>query len=215
MATNVALFLAEGTPNPSTQSSSPAAQLLNATFDLFGGLRAVADAALVHLLVALEASQLRWPRVADILQTVVDIHYEKRAVVPGGASLSKAMDVLLGYHAVPRRSRLAQDWSDFRDVSHLIAAAAHIATWQEPRGQGSILTPVLLAPEVVFELALAFQVFGLAYKPFSQKRSLLPAETLWQVSNSNYEIRLPLPVRRLSDEDLQYLTSSRRARRKV
>jgi hypothetical protein len=78
-------------------------------FELFGGLRTVADALLSHMMTKLDAIQKRWPRVADILQLVVDIHHEKRAPIPGGASISKAVDVLQGNSTLPRRAQLSKD----------------------------------------------------------------------------------------------------------
>src|SRR5262249_2130090 len=100
MATTLAFFVAEqslaagsvaAAPNASPRSGDEVA------FELFGGLLTVADASLSHMMKKLGPIQKRWPRVADILQMVVDIHHENRARIPGGASVSKAFDVLLGY----------------------------------------------------------------------------------------------------------------------
>jgi hypothetical protein len=114
---------------------------------------------------------------------------------------------------------LAKDWSDFRDVSHLIAAAAMIAfTCREKAVDArasAVLTPVLFVPEVVLGIGLAFQEFGLAFKPHAQRVSILPSNTLWRIPKTSEKSVLPLPIRRLSDGDLKFLTTVRRARRKI
>jgi len=227
MATAIAFFVAEQslkpfvlpneptTTEPGPRSPPPA----YSAFELFGGLPTVADASLSHMMRKLNAIQLRWPRVADVLQTVVDISQEKRASIPGGASISKAHDVLLGYAAIPRRAQLAKDWSDFRDVSHLIAASAAVAfagrELAKQQRASAMLTPLLLVPEVVLSLGFAFQKFGLAFKPHGHRASILPSKTLWRIPAIKQFDSLPLPVRRLSDADLKFLTTVRRARPKA
>ena len=218
MAANTALFLLANNDyrpfeRPSPQPSDQVA------FELFGGVGTLVDASVSHMLTKLIEVQERWPHVADVLQTVVDIHYERRGVIPGGASVSKAQDLLRGYSALPRKSRLAKDWSDFRDVSHLIAAAAAVASASgerfKQRHASAVLAPALLVPEVVVALAHSFQEFGLGFHAYRQTFSILPADTLWRVPTREDFPRLSLPVRRLSDVDLRYLTTVRRARRKA
>jgi hypothetical protein len=119
MATSLALCLAERSSNPvgsSLESNREAPETSpeprspdQIAFELFGGLRTVADASLSHMMTKLDEIQKRWPRVADILQLVVDIHHEKRAPIPGGASISKAVDVLQGNSTLPRRAQLSKD----------------------------------------------------------------------------------------------------------
>jgi hypothetical protein len=129
-----------------------------------------------------------------------------------------ALDLLQGYSVLPRKSRLSKDWSDFRDVSHVIAASAAVAfagREQTKQQQASaVLTPLLLVPEVVLALGLAFQKFGLAFEPHGQRTSILPSKTLWRIPAIIQFDPLPLPVRRLSDADLKFLTTVRCARPK-
>jgi hypothetical protein len=222
MATILAFFLAERSQKPAMgpiAAAEPSSQSGDqVAFELFGGLRTVADASLSHMMTKLDTIQKRWPRVADVLQLVVDIHYEKRALIPGGTSISKAYDVLRGYPALPRRARLTKDWSDFRDVSHLIAAAAAVSSGcrdlPEQQQASAVLAPVLLVPEVVLALGLAFQEFGLTFKAHGQRGSILPSRTLWRIPTTKEFPTLPLPVRRLSDADFEYLMTKRRARPK-
>src|ERR1700722_18821288 len=45
-------------------------------FQLFGGLRAVADSSFSPMMEKLVRIQDRWRRVADVMQMVVDIHHD-------------------------------------------------------------------------------------------------------------------------------------------
>jgi hypothetical protein len=216
MATNAALFvdrdnqIAGGSVIGSREDPNKVA------FEAFGGLGVVARAALAHLGDQLDKIQPHWAKVADVLQIIIDIGYEKRIPIPGGASVSKAVEMLEIEKAVPAQSRLRANWSRFRDVAHLITAAAYIAREGAERAPDQIalatLTPVLLAPEAMLALALGFQAFGLIFKPFRQKASLLPAETLWRIPTMTGPEKLFLPVRRLTDDQLTFL-AARRARR--
>ena len=206
MATTIAFFVAEQIPAP-----WPGQEM----FPLFGGLRTVADSSFSPIVEKLARIQDRWPRVADVMQKVVDIHYDKRGPIRGGASISKALDVLQNYNALPVKSRLSQDWSHFRDVAHLVAAAAAIAAAGEQRTEqaeaAALLTPVFYVPEVVLAFGLAYQRFGLSFRPHVGSDPILSSETLWCIPDEKDAAVLPLPVRRLSDADFDYLSSERRA----
>jgi hypothetical protein len=206
MATAMALFVAGRVP-----ALSPGQNL----FDLFGGLRTVADSSFSDIMEKLVRIQDRWPRVADILQMVVDIHHDKRGPIRGGASISKAIDALQNYNALPVKSRLARDWSDFRDVAHLVAAGAAIVAAGQQRTEqtepAALLAPVLYVPEIILALGLAYQRFGLSYRPRVGSYPILPAETLWCIPDEKDAAVLPLLVRRLSDADFDYLINKRRA----
>jgi hypothetical protein len=116
---------------------------------------------------------------------------------------------------LPRKSQLSKDWSDFRDVAHLIAAAASIESHGRDRTgkeeASAVLTAVMLVPEVVLALALAYQRFGLTFRPHGRDVPILPPETLWRVPDAEDAPILPLLIRRLSDADLEYLSKKRRA----
>jgi hypothetical protein len=184
-------------------------------FQLFGGLRAVADSSFSPMMEKLVRIQNRWQRVADVMQMVIDIHHDKRGPIRGGASISKALDVLQNYNALPVKSRLSRDWSDFRDVAHLVAAAAAIAAAGQQRTDqveaGALLTPVLYVPEVVLALGLAYQRFGLSFRPHGGSAPIISSETSWRIPDEKDPAILPLPVRRLSDADFDYLSNKRRA----
>jgi len=206
IATTIALFIAEQVPALSPEQD---------VFQLFGGLRAVAHNSLSPMIEKLVRIQDRWPRVADVMQMVVDIHHDKRGPIRGGASISKALDVLQNHHALPVKSRLSQDWSDFRDVAHLVAAAAATAAAGQQRTKqaeaAALLTPIFYVPEVVLALGLAYQRFGLSLRPHIGSDPILSSETLWCILEKKHAAVLPLPVRVLSDTDFDFLINKRRA----
>jgi hypothetical protein len=207
VATAIAFFAAKQVPAPWPGQD---------VFQLFGGLRAVADSSFSPMMEKLVRIQDRWPRVADVMQMIVDIHHDKRGPIRGGASISKALDVLQNYNALPVKSRLSRDWSDFRDVSHLVAASAAIAAAGKERTEqeeaAAVLAPVLYVPEVVLALGLAYQRFGLSLRAHvGRSDPILPPESLWCIPDEEHAAVLPLPVRRLSDADFEYLSNKRRA----
>ncbi len=225
MATNAALFVdrddgvsaASGKDRAPDNSAEGPPSPDQVAFEAFGGLRSVTDAALLHLHGQLDDIQMRWIRVADILHVVVDMAYDTRVQIRGGTSVSKAVELLECHRALPAKSQLRADWSRFRDVAHLITAAAHIACEGAERTRDrttlAILTPILLAPEAVLSIALGFQEFGLTTKPYRQTTSLLPTDTLWRVPRSAGPENLFLPFRRLTDAQIDFL-AARRARSK-
>jgi hypothetical protein len=206
MATAIAFFVPGQVPTPRPGQD---------VFELFGGLRAVADSSFSLMMEKLVRIQDRWPRVADVIQMIVDIHHDKRGPIRGGASISKALDVLQSYNALPVKSRLSRDWSDFRDVAHLVAAAAAIAAAGQQRTEqaeaAALLTPVLYVPEAVLALGLSYQRFGLSFRPHVGSDPILSSETLWFIPAGEDTAVLPLTIRRLSDADFEYLSNTRRA----
>jgi hypothetical protein len=190
----------------------PAAKTLEA-FELFGGLCGLADAADVKLQEELARVQGRWTHVADVLQLVVDIKYAP-VKVPGGASISKAMDLTQRHASLPTKTVFTNSWSAYRSVAPLIAAAAYLAreSTKDRPGAGSALTAVLVAPEAVTRLAASYQQFALTHRSHGHTGPLVNPDILWQVPVP--DSLLPLPARRLSHDDLAYLTTERRAPRK-
>jgi hypothetical protein len=182
---------------------------------MFGGLGALAELALDNLQDQLVRAQSRWLHVADILQNVVDMAYDARLRVRGGASISKAQDLTQRHDSAPTKTVYATSWSAYRHVAHLVAAAAWLsreAHKQNGSQPGSIIAAALLAPEAVIRLAASYQHLGLSLLTHGSRRPVLDPENLWRVPDPP-EL-LPLPARRLSDGDLSYLMTERRARSK-
>ncbi len=147
MATNLAILVSNQSMQLKVKfddEQSPDESLSNdlrdrVGFDLFGGLQSVAEIALSSLQDDLEKIQNKWPRVADIFQTIVDIAYEKRIVIRGGTSISKAIYLVEAENELPGRSQLSAMWSEFHDVAHLITAGAYLAhrALKETKAQAS------------------------------------------------------------------------------
>jgi hypothetical protein len=131
-------------------------------FQMFGGLKALADAADDKLQDRLARAQGRWPYVADILQNVVDMAHDARLQLPGGPSISKALDLTQRHQSAPTKTVFVTSWSDYRHVAHVVAASAWLSREAyKGRSEGSMLAAVLLAPEAVIRLAASYQQFGL------------------------------------------------------
>src|SRR5262249_25560575 len=87
-------------------------------FETFGGLGAVAKPAYDLLTEKISELQSRWLFVADIFQMIVDMARDERAVLRGGPSISKAIELCEIEKALPSHSQLRSAWSEFRDVAH-------------------------------------------------------------------------------------------------
>jgi hypothetical protein len=150
----------------------------------------------------------RWRRTAEVLQTVVDIAADHRAHARGTASISKAIALLECDREQPGRSQLAQAWSEFRDVAHLLAAQAYLLRQRDNRTASVASAPLLI-------LAAAYQDFGLKFKSRGQNEPLLSPETLWRVPTwlSSGSIKAP-PTKPLRNDQIRFL-SERRARKKT
>jgi hypothetical protein len=198
-----------------TLSASEGGSRTLAALEMFGGLRALADAADDKLLDRLETAQRHWPHVADVLQYVVDMTHDPRLQLRGGPSRSKALDLTQQHSSASTRTVFETSWSKFRSVAHVLAASAWLSfdASKDKSQPGSIIAAALLAPEAVIRLAASYQQFGLTSVSHGQRRPLLDPDNLWRVPVPP-DVPLNLPARRLSDDDLSFLTTERRARRK-
>lgn len=177
----------------------------------------LAAAALADLQRDLARQQAKWLAVADVFQVLVDIAHDSRPQVAGGPSISKAMAIVEAARGTVARAQLAASWSSYRDVSHLIAAGAAIALQGMKHSPdpdaGSILMVSQLAPDALVGLAAAYERFGLSVFPHGQQKPVLNPETVWGVPQFPESTALSLPVRRLTDEQIEILQSRRAARK--
>ena len=182
-------------------------------FEMFGGMNAIASAALDHLSAEIGQVQRRWLFVADIYQVIVDMAYDGRAILRGGTSISKAIDICECEQALPGHSQLRGAWSEFRDVAHLLTASAHLAHEGLARAGGaneaSILKAIWIAPDAVLTLAHGLQEFGLEPKPIQKESSILNPEGLWRLPDSHKPEEPFIVFRRLSDAQLAFLSTRR------
>lgn len=100
-------------------------------------------------------------------------------------------------------SQLRGAWSEFRDVAHLLTAAAYLAHESIVHGlaaeEASILNSIWLAPDAVLALAYGLQVFGLQPKAIQKEQPILRPEKLWRIPGTWTQkciYRLPPPYTR-------------------
>jgi len=182
-------------------------------FEMFGGMNAIASVAFDQLSVEIGQLQRRWLWVADIFQVIVDMAYDGRAILRGGTSISKAIDICECEKQLPGHSQLRGAWSEFRDVAHLLAASAHLAHEGLARAGGaheaSILKAIWIAPDAILTLAHGLQEFGLAPKPVQREAPILSPEGLWRLSDSHKPEKPFIVFRPLSDAQLAFLSTRR------
>jgi hypothetical protein len=220
MATNIGLAVAHLERRLALTAISADTQPMNLSgrsgLELFGGWEAVAEAALSSVLDQVDKVQDQWPRVADIFHAIIDIAHEERVKIRGGPSISKAINLVEDASQLPGQSQLRAVWSKFRDVAHVLTAGAYLAQGALERGDkraASILSAILLVPDIVVPLAGAFQQFGLTTMSHGRTTPILDPETLWRVPESHLSVALPLPVRCLTQRQMDLL-QTRRASKK-
>jgi hypothetical protein len=205
------------------QSDAKADQALtdpNATFalEMFGGINAVANMAFDQLTEEISQVQRKWLLTSDIFQLIVDMAFDERIALRRGSSISKAIDLCEFEYGLQGHSQLRATWSKFRDVAHLLTAGAHLAHEGLGRAQyaneASILNVVWTAPDLVLALAYGLQEFGLQPKPIRKESSILRLEMLWRVPESHKPEKPFVVSRRLTENQLDFL-SSRRAAKKL
>jgi hypothetical protein len=166
--------------------------------------------------------QHEWLRVADVVHTYYDLsegrHQERR----GGASIGKAI-ALVAANAKSwgtSESNLWQLWSKYKDVAHLIAAAAFVCYDARLKHRHNpFLLPlqalipfqiVMLIPDLVIAVAIEFQCFGLESVPYSRTEPTFDPESLWRIPNNINVMALPPQIRKVSTQDI-YVLNARRA----
>jgi hypothetical protein len=144
----------------------------------FGGLEAVTGTALNAISDALTTETKRWAPVADVLQMVVDLHHSGLHL-PGGASVSKAIELCADDECTRSAGQMRRQWGLFRNVAHLLAAGALLAR-EVPEGGGSIFSAAWYAPDSLLAISAGFQCFGLEFQPHGQREAVLPS-SLWRL----------------------------------
>jgi len=169
--------------------------------------------------------QYEWVRVADVLQSYYDLHKSGHQARRGGPSVGKAVELVaaIAKHWGTGKASLWKLWSTYRDVAHLITAAALVASDVKQRHRQKPfprrlheLVPfqlVMFVPELIVAAALGFQRFGLETVPHSRDEPSLSPETLWRIpDHCNVEPIAP-PVRGLRKQDIVLLNTRRAGNR--
>jgi hypothetical protein len=163
----------------------------------FAGFDSVAGEALRALEERLLPIMRKWAPVADVLQMVVDLHHADLPL-PGGASISKAMDICSDDASTLSVGHMARHWGMFRNVAHILAAGALLAR-DVIEGDGSIFTAAWYAPDSVMAIAAGFESFGLSFRPHGQEDTLLPHKSIWRLPRHCVPQKPWLQHRTLSD----------------
>ena len=179
----------------------------------FGGVGAIAKAAFDQLSNEIAQFDRKWLMVADIFQMIVDIAYDERATLRRGPSISKAIDLCELEKVMRGHSQLRGAWSEFRDVAHLIVAAAYLAheslVHARAAEEATVLSSIWLAPDAVLALAHGLQVFGLQPKAIQKEQRILRPDQLWRIPGTHGPKNAFIVFRRLTDEQLTFLSSRR------
>ena len=177
----------------------------------FGGLDALAEAASSELSRRLTVQAEKWFAVADVFQVLVDLAYDDR--VEEKASISSAKALCEIARGTLRRSQQSRAWSEFRDVAHLITAAAHLAHRGQVADPGtdaeSPINVVLHTPYAVVALAAGYQQFGLDFKPYRQKDTVLPPNTAWRIPDELFPEWPYIVKRSLSPKQVEFIQTRR------
>jgi hypothetical protein len=177
----------------------------SSVFELFGGTASLLQPALAALEADYLACEQKMTPVADIFLRLVDMHYEPKIKLRGGTSVAKAiglceLDADGKSHAV-----LYRCWRDFKNVSHLIAAAAVIAN----KCQVRLFSAIWFAPDAVCAIAAGYQQFALSVTAHSRPDPLLSGHTIWRVPSHCHPAPPFLTYRRLSDDQIEFLNRRR------
>jgi hypothetical protein len=160
--------------------------------------------------------QRRWLPVAYIFQTIVDLAHDDRITLRRGPSISIAIELCEIERTTPGHSQLRKAWSEFRDVAHLIAASAYLANEGLAKAaahETSILKAIWIAPDAVLALAAGLQESGLQPKAVRKESPSLRPDKVWRVPPGLVPENPFVVFRRLTEEQLEYL-STRRAPKK-
>jgi hypothetical protein len=151
-----------------------------------------------------------------LLQTLARLRADPRVQARGGASISKAKDVIDASRRGANRQRLEADWSRFRDIAPLATATATLAAvavnQTGDKSLGDPIYPIFFDPESVLCMASIFQQLGLSLIPHGRSEPILPPETLWRLPTNVEIIPPPLTWGPLDEGSIKVL-ASRKSRR--
>jgi hypothetical protein len=166
------------------------------------GLKLLAKPALAAKMNEIAGLQGAWTAVADVFRCLIDMATDEHLSLRRGPSVSKAI-ALCEFDKTYGRAQLERFWSQYRDVAHLIAAGALLAS-RDTFG-GSIFSVVWLSPDAVIGIADGFEYFGLNTKPHGATDTFLPSKTTWRLPDHCCKEKPFLIKRPLSVEQRQFL----------
>jgi hypothetical protein len=172
--------------------------------------------------------QHEWLRIADILHDHYDLHHGQHQRRRGGPSLGKAITLV----AATARSRgtrpanLWKLWEKYKDVAHLVTAAAlvcadvrtrlgneQIGPFGLSRDQFLPFQTTMLLPDLVVAVGLEFERHGLNLVPYSRSEPTFDPETLWRMPPGIKVAPVAPPARSITAQDFVVLASRRAGNR--
>jgi hypothetical protein len=152
----------------------------------------------------------KWGPAADVMQILVDLHFSGLSL-QGGASVSKAIEVCADEKSAVSVGHMRRQWGLFRDVAHLLAAGALMAS-EVSEGDGSIFSAAWYAPDSLLAIAAGYERFGLAFEPHGQTESVLPPDATWRLPPHFIPEKSWIHRRALSDAQKEVLDSYKAAK---
>ena len=172
--------------------------------------------------------QADWLRVADIFHHYCDLIEGQHQKARGGPSIGKA-NTLVAANAKgwgTGAANLWKLWSTYKDVAHLVAAAALICAEARNRLRNRPLGPsglsmtqiipfqmALLMPDLLLGVAMGFERHGLSIASSAHAEPALDPETLWRIPVDINVAPFPLPIRKLRQQDIDVLNNRRAGKR--
>jgi hypothetical protein len=172
--------------------------------------------------------QHEWLRVADVLHAycdLVDGHHQARR---GGPSIGKAI-TLVAAKAKSRGTGAANVWhlwKKYKDVAHLVSAAALISKdarnryWERPFQPGGLsvyqFSPFQMAmmmPDLVLAVGFEFERRGLGEVRSARGEPAFDRETVWRIPTEISVMPFPHLIRKVSRQDLAVLGARRAGNR--
>jgi hypothetical protein len=168
-----------------------------------------------------------WLRVADILHLHYDLAEGQHQARRGGPSIGKAI-ALAAANAKSGGTGVAtlwKDWSTYKDVAHLVAAATLVCAEARIRCR-TLLGPLrlsvnqfipfqmaMLMPDLVLAVGLEFERVGLDSVPHSRTEPILDPATVWRIPQDINVAPLAPPTRKIRAQDLMVLNNRRAGNR--
>jgi hypothetical protein len=172
--------------------------------------------------------QHEWLRVADVHHLDYDIAGGQHQQQRGGRSIGKAV-TLAEANARSRGTGAAsfwKHWSTYKDVAHLVTAAALICADARDRVRklpfgafpfsAERILPFHIAmfmPDFVIAIALGFECWGLTINPDARTETPLDAETVWRIPPDINVMSAAPVVRKIRLQDILVLNSRRAGNR--
>jgi hypothetical protein len=168
-----------------------------------------------------------WPRVADIFHRYCDLVEGQHQARRGGPSIGKAI-TLVAANAESLgtgTSTLWKNWSAYKNVAHLVTAAALICAEARTRYRHEPLGPfglswdqfrpfqmAFLMPDLVLAVD-DFERLGLSVVSDARTKPTLDPQTVWRIPPDINVTLLPLLKRKIRRQDLSVLNRRRAGNR--